>query len=214
MTWKDISLGQFAEILKIESQNLDEIDNAAETIKVVFNEPDPLNLPIDKFQKYVNELKFLSNHVDDTRLVTQFTLNGRKYLFNGNTFNMSAGQFFDWRQYTKKDPIDYAECLSVFLIPEGHKYNDGYDMDQTISDINCIAVTDAMAMFSFFVDGLQMSSNVLVDYLSKQMKGLKDLEPEKKENLIKLIELYKKAADLGMTSSLSSSLIAKSQMKV
>lgn len=45
-----------------------------------------------------------------------------------------------------------AEFLSILLVPEGKKYNEGYDLSQAVEDIrNYLSVEDALGLTAFFL---------------------------------------------------------------
>lgn len=179
LEWSDISLDKFIEILEVQDEfkekGLDEevsIQYTSKMITILYGVENPESLPLDEWSLAVEHIKFLGTPVPETKHKKEFVLNGREYSFHDNPFKISAGQFFDWRQCInqEKGSIDYKDCLSVFLIPKGHKYNDGYDFDLVKKDIGTICIVDALALFSFFVDVLQTSLSVFKDYLIQQLK--------------------------------------------
>ena len=190
MTWNNISLRQWNEIEKIfKGDYEDEILQTADLIKVMFNIEDPMLLTPQEFQKYVKELDFLKTEIPEKKLLNTYTINGTKYVFYGNCFDISMAQLMDWRQYSTKDPVDYAECLSVFLVPEEHKYNDGYDMDKTIEDINSLPIGDVLKIWSFFSAGLVLFTSTLTDYFKRQLKKTSLKKEQKKEIEAKMQQL-------------------------
>ena len=179
LEWTDISLDKFIEIIEVQEElkekSLDEevsIQYTAKMIVILFGIDNPESLPLDEWSKAVECIKFLGTPVPEVKHKKEFVLNNREYYFHDNPFKISAAQFFDWRQciHQENSSIDYKECLSVFMIPKGHKYNDGYDFDVVKEDIGTISIVDAMALFSFFVNVLQTSLNVFKDYLTYQLK--------------------------------------------
>ena len=200
MTWNNVTLRQFQQILEIESKNLDDTNKIAEIIKIIFGIEDPLSLEITEFQKYIDKIKFISTPIPESKLVTKYNINNTEYCFNGNVFQINVSQLIDWRNYCKKTPLNYAEILSVFVIPKGHTYNDGYNMEQTIEDIGNISVTNAMQMFTFFLSALQTSIVIIQDYLKYQVKKLKTLQPKQQKMIEQMLEMYR----LGVQNMISS----------
>jgi len=45
--------------------------------------------------------------------------------------------------------MNYSEVLSVFFRPEGHNYNDGYDMNKVKEDIQYMKMPDILALIFF-----------------------------------------------------------------
>jgi hypothetical protein len=77
--------------------------------------------------------------------------------------------------------------LSVFLIPEGHKYNDGYDMLQVINDINDLPVTVVNDAAFFFGRHFSVFMETFQSYSVKQIQKT-NLPKEVKEKMIKAVK--------------------------
>ena len=77
--------------------------------------------------------------------------------------------------------------MSVFIIPKGHKYNDGYDMLQVIDDIKSIPIPIVNSLSFFFSRQFKESMRIFQSYLTKEMKTM-NIPKEAKENLIKVVE--------------------------
>lgn len=193
MDWKQITLYQWKQLEEISNKEYeDDILKSADIISIVFGIDDPMELTPTKFNAFVSELNFLTDSIPETKLCNTYTINGTKYNFDGNCFSMTMSQLMDWRAFSTAEHIDYGNCLSVFLVPEGHKYNDGYDIDKTIDDINTLPITDVMKIYSFWSAGFSLFTSTLTDYFNRQMKNLK-LSPaqraEMRNNLKQLNEL-------------------------
>ena len=151
MTWNDINLRKWNEIESIYKKHYeDEILQTADVISVVFSIDDPMELSPGEFSKYVEQLSFLKNPIPEKKLCNSYNINGTLYNFKGNLYEISMGALMDWRRYSTEENINYAQCLSVFLIPDGHKYNDGYDMIKVKKDVGQLPITSANALSFFF----------------------------------------------------------------
>ena len=187
LEWTDISLDKFERIRDIlEDGNLDEVAKESALIEVIYDLTDVENMSITEYNKLVDGIGFLSTDIPDVPLKNVYEIDGTKYTFNGNVFKISAGQFFDWRQCIQVPDgskyIDYAEAISVFMVPEGRKYNDGYDMNKVVKDIRSMSMPDIMKIFGLLLKELQMSLKVFRHYLYKILEKLKkDLQPEETE---------------------------------
>lgn len=174
MNWKNITLKQWEELDRLSKQKFeDDILYTSEIIKVVFNIEDPLNMTPQEFQKYVEELSFMKDPIPEAKLCNTYNINGTKYNFKGNIYEITMGALMDWRKYSTEQEIDYAQCLSVFMIPEGCKYNEGYDIDKAIEDIRCLPITDVLKVFTFFQAALKLSMQILIDYFQRLTKQTK-----------------------------------------
>lgn len=206
MTWNDITLRKWTEIESIYKKKYeDEILQTADIISVVFEIENPLDLSPAEFSKYVEQLSFLTKPIPEKKLCNSYTINGTLYNFKGNIMEVSMGQLMDWRQFSTKEPIDYAECLSVFIIPDGHKYNDGYDMDKTLNDIKSLPIGDVLKLWNFFLAAQVLFTETLIDYFKRLLK--KTNLPKEKIQEIKQ-KLYQ-LNEITTTFYLTPSVIAK-----
>ena len=79
------------------------------------------------------------------------------------------------------------KILSVFFIPEGHKYNDGYDMLQVITDIGELPIPVVESAAFFFERQLVKFMEIFQSYSIKRIKKTK-MPKEQKEKVIKIIQ--------------------------
>ena len=75
-------------------------------------------------------------------------VNGREYYFDGLLGKITTAQYIDFQNYQKNN--DEQKSFSVFIIPKGHKYNDGYDIEQVFNDILDVPVP-VLFSASFFL---------------------------------------------------------------
>lgn len=201
MTWNDITLRQWKVLENIHREDYeDEILYTAEVIQKMFDIKDAMGLTPQEFQKYVQDLSFLTKEIPDKKLANVYTINNTKYNFKGNIYELSMAGLMDWRKYSTKIPVNYAECLSVFMIPDGHTYNDGYDIDKVIEDMDSLPITDVIKLYTFFVASLHLSMDILISYFQRLMKTSK-MDKQQKMEVTEKLNQAKEILD--MTSSLT-----------
>ena len=189
--WNDISLRKWKQLEQTKRENFDdEILYTAEIIKILFNIDNPMDLSPKDFSKYVNELSFMSNPIPEVKLCNIYNINGTKYNFRGNIFEISMAQLMDVRSFTTKPEVDYAEVLSVFLIPAEHKYNDGYDMEKTLDDIDSLPITDVLKLYNFFSASLLLSMDIMTNYFNKELEKT-NLTKKEKETIQEKMKEFK-----------------------
>lgn len=184
MKWEDITLRKFKEIqsiLEVEDEYM--VLNLVDTIYNV----DSASLPISEFKKY--NIEFLKQPVPKVELKNEYTLNGRVYNSNFDLTVVTASQFIDYQNYCKEEQPDFSKLLSVFFIPEGHKYNDGYDMKQVQEDLLDLDICTVQSASFFFGKQLAVFANLFQRYLIKTVKKMKLPKAKKKELLQKLSEM-------------------------
>jgi hypothetical protein len=89
---------------------------------------DSIHLPVKDLPKY--SISFLRDPIENVKIQDQYEINGTLYNSNAHLTEFSAAQYIDYSNYCKEDPIKYEKVLSVFFIPAGHTYNDGYDINK------------------------------------------------------------------------------------
>ena len=204
-TWKDITLRQFNKIQDL----LQEIDEYT-TLNIidVLYDVDSANLPaMEVMNKYAHSLDFLMTTIPtNEKLKDTYTINQREYNSNINLTQMTTAQFVDYQNYSKENPVDISKCLSVFIIPKGHTYNDGYDLKQVQDDIKDLDMVTINTLAFFFKKLYILLLETTLLCLTQDMKKM-NIPTEKKEeilNQLKQIDLASLAPS--HTSSLFANL--------
>lgn len=184
MTWNDITYRQLLDIR--EAANIeDENERVYAIMEAVYGE-DVLNLPLKDFNEKCKELVFLQKPVPNDLHVKDIKVNGREYYFDGLLGKITTAQYIDFQNYQKNN--DEYKTFSVFIIPKGHKYNDGYDMDQVFNDILDVPVPVLFSASFFFIRQFELFIKIFRRYSIKQMKKT-GLPKEAMENLEKAVNL-------------------------
>ena len=183
MKWNDVQLYQFnklQEALKIENDE----EKIIQIAEILLGE-DVTNLPISEFTKKVQELDFLKEPIPSNVPPKKITVNGRKYYLDCLLGNVSTAQYIDFINHSKTN--DVAKMLSVFVIPENHKYNDGYDMLEVINDIYNLPITVVNDTAFFFGRQYNAYMKIFQRYSAKQIKKT-NLPKDMKKKLIKVMK--------------------------
>ena len=184
LTWNDIKYRTLLDIR--EAANIDdENERVFAIMEAVFGE-DVLDLPLKDFNEKCKELQFLQKEIPNDLHVKNIKVNGRSYYFDGLLGKITTAQYIDFQNYQKNN--DEQKTFSVFIIPKGHKYNDGYDMEQVFNDILDIPVPVLFSASFFFSRQFELFIRIFRRYSIKQMKKL-GLPKEAMENLEKVVNL-------------------------
>lgn len=185
LSWSDVTLEQYMLIQEIKKQ--DSLDIMCELIKILFKIEDPESLAYTEFLKYTQQLEFMSKDIERIPLKDTYQINGRKYNLKNNVMQLTTSQVIDYRNYSKEDN-HIAKILSVFLIPEGHTYNDGYDIEQVINDLLDLDIQTVVSILDFFTICWKEFIKVSVAYLTDQL-NLKTIPEEKKKEIQEKVDL-------------------------
>ena len=184
LTWSNIKYRTLLDIR--EAANIeDENERVYAIMEAVFGE-DVLDLPLKDVNEKCKELQFLQKEIPNDLHVKDIKVNGREYYFDGLLGKITTAQYIDFQNYQKNN--DEQKSFSVFIIPKGHKYNDGYDMEQVFNDILDIPVPVLFSASFFFSRQFELFIRIFRRYSIKQMKKL-GLPKEAMENLEKVVNL-------------------------
>ena len=202
-TWKDITLRQFNKIQDL----LQEVDEytTLNIIDVIYD-VDSANLPaMEVMNKYAHSLDFLMTTIPtNEKLKETYTINQREYNSNINLTQMTTAQFVDYQNYSKENPVDISKCLSVFIIPKGHTYNDGYDLKQVQEDIKDLDMVTINTLAFFFKKLYILLLETTLLCLTQDMKKM-NIPTQKKEEILNQLKQIDLAS---LASSPTSSLFA------
>ena len=183
MTWNDVTLYQFTELQKL-IQIEDETERVCAIAELLLGSA-ITDLPIHDFNEAVKQLDFLKTEIPTHVPPKKLEINGRKYFIDCLLGNITTAQYVDFMNHQKTNNM--ANMLSVFIIPDGHKYNDGYDMQQVIDDIWCLPIPNASDIAFFFSRQLQLFMEIFQTYSIRKIKKMRKIPKEQREEMIKAV---------------------------
>lgn len=182
-SWDEITWREYEQIEQILNTDIPESYKSVHLLSILTGVPaeDIEDMPIATVQKLIPHLDFLYTEPETHAHQFEYTVNDREYDFKGKLDEITTAQYIDYRSYMEEENKDVVKLMSVFLIPKGHEYNDGYDMGQVQSDIGDMCWLDVRAAAFFF--RIQFSAFILIlkSYLAKTMKKAKAKKPEIKQ---------------------------------
>ena len=187
-SWDAITWNEYEQIEQIISSDIPSDYKAVHLISVLtgLSVEDIEHLPVKEIQKFLPALEFLNTEPETHKHQFEYTVNGRKYKFRGKLDEITTAQYIDYRTYMQEENKDVIKLMSCFLIPEGHEYNDGYDMEQVQSDIGDMCWLDVRAASFFFRLYLATFIVILKSYLKKTMKEAKATKKQIKQMEVSL----------------------------
>lgn len=185
LSWSDITLEKFLEIQTIKE--IDPINVTTEIIKILYDVKDPESLPYTEFLKYSDKLKFLGKEITRVPLKDTYQINGTTYRLENNVMLFMTQQVVDWRNYSKEDN-NMHKLLSVVMVPDGHKYNDGYSIEKVQDDMLDLDMPTVISLMDFFQKCWVEFIKVSRDYLTNQL-NLKTIPEEKKKEIEEKVDL-------------------------
>ena len=96
-------------------------------------------------------LRFLQSNPIPNLIRKSYSIGGKKYVTTIRPEEITTAQYIDFQVRATDAPEDLAGLLSVILIPDGKKYNDGYSSDDVRQEIyKNFPIEDAMGVSAFF----------------------------------------------------------------
>ena len=146
--WSELPMGKFLELQKIDDE--DELQ-AALKVNAILNDmtvEELLRSPLADVTKMSKARAFLEKKPVMRITRKKYALGNRVYIFDASPAKVSTAQFIDFQSIEKNDIVS---ALAIFLVPEGHKYNDGYEVEDVKDDIRkYLSAEEGLSMANFF----------------------------------------------------------------
>lgn len=192
--WDEITWKEYEQIEQILSADIPNDFKTVHIVSILTGMPvnQVENMQVTEFQKLLPHLEFLQTEPETHYHKFEYTINDREYVFKGKLEDITTAMYIDYSTYMKDENKDVVKLMSVFLIPKGHDYNDGYDMEQVQSDIGDMCWLDVRAAAFFF--RIQLAAYMLIlksslqKTLKKTMKGKTRAEKKEIKKQIKELE--------------------------
>ena len=183
LNWYNVNLNQF--ILLQDVFNIEDDTERMISVAEIILGNDITNLPLKEFNEQMKRLEFLKEEIPSAVPPKKFEINGKKYFMDCLLGNITTAQYIDFNNHSNTG--DFAKMLSVFIIPEGHTYNDGYDMLEVINDIGMLPIPIVNSTAFFFRRQFSVFIQIFQRYSAKQIKKT-NIPKKVKEKLIKIIK--------------------------
>jgi hypothetical protein len=180
-SWDDVSIEKYEQLLKA-SDCEDDLQRTINILAVLTDEKpqDIENINLEELNtltrntKWVNEFDF-----DKSDKPKTFKMEGIEYNVTRRVPDMTVAQYADFQAYFGKT-TDMEILLSIFVIPKGHKYGEGYDMEDLQRSLKKhMPITTANSIIYFFLKGsLNSLHNTLIS-LESQLKQARNLTKKK-----------------------------------
>ena len=132
-SWSKLPIGKYEKIKEIIREGVE--DGDIEILAVLCDCPvdDILNSPISDVWALRDKAKFLSKslNIKERLFFKSIKIDGVKYNIHTDFKDITTAQYIDFQTFYQDYEKNYCNVLATFIIPEGHKYNDGYDALET-----------------------------------------------------------------------------------
>lgn len=199
-SWDSISIQKYYSILDILNDNdSDDITKNVRLVSLILDkdEDEVWEMSLPDAGALIGKLRFLNDFKLPDKPNLKISLPGYDLEVMKDVTKITVGQYMDFQSFTKQPLRDsFEKILSIFVIPKGKKYNDGYDivdLQRTIREHLPFVVGQGLLSF-FLAKQLEYLKSSLT-YLEQTMRKTKD-QTELKEIQGKIDQLKKQLEHL------------------
>ena len=185
-----LPLGLFMELDAINRSDAEDLDKQVSIIARLagLDERDVLDLPLADYSALAAKTDFL-RHECPAATAPSRLISGDFVLVPTKDFTqITTAQYVDFQTFSKKGIDALPDLLSVLLIPEGHKYNDGYDIAKVKETVLELPLPAALGLSAFFFERLVASiqaSLTSLEGVSKMVPASRKAEAREKLETIR-----------------------------
>ena len=186
--WENITIEKYYNIKDILDDEID--DDITKNVKLVAvitgkDEDEVWSMDMAEAGEYISRLQFLNKFELPKNPNMKIKLPNYDLVVIKDLSKINVAQYVDFQNFVKLPLKEGMEkILSIFLIPEGCKYNDGYDIIDVQKEIRKnLSFRVAEGLLSFFMEKYGTLLIHSLVYCRRQVKKTKD--PEMMEKLEK-----------------------------
>lgn len=196
-SWDKLSIGKLNDVNNIINNNeLTEDDKIIKLGALIsnMNYEDFINLKIEDAQKIISQIKFLYEAPKSKKLVKNLNLDGINCKVIQDVSEITTAQFIDYNTLISNGNVLIPEILSVFIIPQGHKYSDNYNKEEIVDLISkYVSVEEGLSIANFFIKKYKrlLMRTLLYSKVNLKMQLMKRLPQQTKEEIKSQIQQIK-----------------------
>lgn len=154
--YNDLKIGKYLEILEACKAGGDELETQVALIAALSGktETEILNMPITEYSALTRSASFLSKAPElPDKPAKVYEVGGFRLVPVMDAGKITTAQYIDFQTLAKHKEGKVVEILSCLLVPEGKRYNEGYDIADVHKAIReDMSVADAMGTYAFFLN--------------------------------------------------------------
>lgn len=196
--YSDLNVRTFLKVDAIlQDKSLDDVDKQVGIFALLSgkSESDILSLPLGDYSAMAAKAAFLSRPCTPAKIPDEYrygdlvpTTDFRKII---------TAQYIDFQSFSKGFPGTLVEVLSIFLIPEGKMYNEGYDIADVHKAVGDMPFPEALGLSAFFFGKYLTSIEDSLTSWGQEVRTMKD-KAKKKATMKKIAEVQELLRSAGV----------------
>lgn len=197
-SWKDINLKEYKKIVEINNRELDTpLEKDIAVLSVLLNVPenDLYNININELKGLLQQIEWIKTeeytYTNKIKKMNKLIIDGTEYEVKPDINKFTVAQYLDFQNFWDKRNEYMGNLLAVFIIPKGHKYNEGYDVIELADRLEEIfTLDDWNDVCFFFLQNWLISTKASLLYSDWQVKKMirKTKNKMEKQELMKIRE--------------------------
>lgn len=180
--YRDLPLGKWEDIIAANDIP-DEVDRQVAVIAILtgLTTRQVLHLPVTEYADYASKAAFLTKPLPKIgRPASSYRAGGFTLIPSTDLRKITTAQYIDFQTFAPEGDKRLVEILSVFLVPQGKDYNEGYDIGEVQTAIReDLSVQDAVYLSAFFLS--RYAALIRGTRISLERMLKKERKPERKE---------------------------------
>lgn len=151
--YEKLTIGKYDELQLIFENDMSDYEKNVEIVALCndLEVEDVEGMSLTTFNTLLQSTAFLYEAPKKKIVATKYVLGGTEFDVVMNMGKLTVAQYLDYQEYIKNPDKNRVELLSIFLIPKGCKYGEGYDMFEIQKLIKeNLSIIDAIALTDFF----------------------------------------------------------------
>ena len=183
--YNDLTVGKYQEIKAvIDGEVVEEYATNISLVAILadMTEDEVMSLDLKEYKVLNQKLTFLMEEPPRRMVADKYKIGGFELETMLAVDKMTVAQYVDYQTFVKDMDKYLVEMLSIFLIPKGKKYNEGYDIVEVQKAIrDNLSIVDAMSLSAFFLLWYQSLTKATLISLTKKLKRMKRKMKEKEQ---------------------------------
>lgn len=209
-SWKDVTIDEYFDLCeRLSDDTLTDYEKII--IKISFitgkSEDEIWNLTWTEFRELQVEALWMDEfNINENVKFKSIEINKQKYSIDTNLQNFTVAQYIDFQTFfpkRKENQRIIGNILACFIIPQGKKYAEDYDIKELVDNINSnLDIMTANEIMFFFLKQYLISIRATANYFNWVLKRMKK-KSKNKEEMEKLEmewEKVKKVTLIGLRS--------------
>ena len=176
--YKELPLGKYMDIIAAVEKEEDPLKRQVTMIAMLndLTEDEVLNRPLAEYKEKVVAASFMQQPCPENlmRAAEMVRLGKWELKATKDYRKILTSQYVDYLSFIKDAEHNIPQILSVFLIPKGCKYNEGYDIVEVQAAIRQnMSVADALGMAAFFLEGYVASIKASLGFSRRALRRVK-----------------------------------------